>query len=38
MREIAKHLGFVQKTQWFPEPFNEEGLIMYWENPLFSSN
>lgn len=29
--KIAKHLGFVMKEEWFGEPFNEIGILMYWE-------
>jgi len=31
MYEIALHLGFKLKKEWFPEPFNCEGELMLWE-------
>ena len=30
MKVITKHLGFVEKEEWFGEPFNEVGIIMFW--------
>ena len=30
MIEIAEHLGFVRKEEWFGEPFNEVGIVMVW--------
>jgi len=30
MREIAKHLGFTEKEEYFNEPFNEVGKVMFW--------
>jgi hypothetical protein len=30
MKERAKHLGFIEREEWFGEPFNEMGLIMFW--------
>jgi hypothetical protein len=32
MFERATHLGFKLKGEYFGEPFNEYGKIMYWEN------
>jgi hypothetical protein len=31
MRERANHLGFIEREEWFGEPFNDMGIIMYWE-------
>jgi len=31
MIEISEHLGFIMKKEWFGEPFNEDGIIMFWE-------
>ena len=31
MQERAKHLGFIEKQEYFAEPFNEMGTLMYWE-------
>ena len=31
MREIAGHLEFIEKEEWFGEPFNEIGIVMYWK-------
>ena len=31
MIEIAEHLGFIKKEEWFGEPFNEMGVVMFWE-------
>ena len=30
MSERAEHLGFVKKEEYFGEPFNEMGIIMFW--------
>lgn len=30
MIEIAEHLGFIKKEEYFGEPFNEIGIIMFW--------
>ena len=30
MKEIAKHLGFIEKEEYFNEPFNEIGTVMFW--------
>ena len=30
MREKAKHLGFIEKEEYFGEPFYEMGEIMFW--------
>jgi len=37
MTEISKHLGFIEKEEWFGEPFNEIGIIMFWEKELINS-
>ena len=34
MIERALHLGFIKKKEWFGEPFNEEGVIMFWSKEL----
>jgi len=31
MIEIAEHLCFIKKEEWFGEPFNEMGIVMFWE-------
>lgn len=31
MIEISRHLGFSEKEEFFGEPFNEMGLVMYWK-------
>jgi hypothetical protein len=31
MIEIAEHLGFIKKEEYFGEPFNEIGIIMFWK-------
>lgn len=31
MIEVALHLGFNLKEEYFPEPFNEWGVIMGWK-------
>jgi hypothetical protein len=31
MTEICLKKGFVLKEEWFPEPFNETGEVLYWE-------
>ena len=33
MRLICLKKGFVSKMEFFPEPFNEVGEIMFWEKP-----
>jgi len=30
MREIAEHLGFIEKKEYFGEPFNETAEVMFW--------
>ena len=36
MIEIAEHLGLRKRKQWFGEPINEEGIVMYWHSPCIS--
>ena len=31
MIEIAIHLGFIMKKEWFGSPYDEYGTIMLWE-------
>lgn len=31
MVAISQHLGFRMKEEYFGEPFNESGIIMFWE-------
>ncbi len=31
MIAVAEHLGFIMRTEWFGEPFNESGTVMFWE-------
>jgi len=31
MRSIALEKGFVSKIEYFPEPFNENGEILFWK-------
>lgn len=33
MEAICLSKGFIKTIEWFPEPFNEYGDIMYWEKP-----
>jgi hypothetical protein len=30
MVEISEHLGFTMREEWFGEPFDETGTVMYW--------
>lgn len=34
MKERALHLGFIEKKEWFGEPFNEIGVVMFWSKKL----
>ncbi len=34
MIKIAEHLGFVKKEEWFGEPFDCMGIVMFWEKSI----
>jgi len=36
MIEVAEHLGFIKKEEYFGEPFNEIGIIMFWEKEILN--
>lgn len=33
MKEIAKHLGFIEIKEYFGEPFDEFATVMLWKKP-----
>ena len=37
MRKIALHLVFIEKEEYFEEPFNEMGTVMFWSKDFTPS-
>jgi hypothetical protein len=34
MKERSLHLEFIEKEEWFGEPFNEMGIVMFWSKKI----